>query len=335
MQKKLVSILTPFKNTKAFIADCLKSILEQTYSNWELIIVDDHSTDDSYLVVKYFAEKDSRIKLIKNSGNGIIEALQLAFSISKGEFITRMDSDDIMTPNKLEVLVSNLLNYGKKHVATGLVSYFSDQGISNGYKKYEHWLNSLTKNGTNYSEIYKECVIASPCWMTYREDLIACEGFNPNRYPEDYDLTFRFYKYQYKCIHSNEVLHLWRDYSYRTSRTHKHYALNYFLDIKLFYFLEIDYNPNKILIVWGAGFKGKKIAQTFIEKNIPFEWICDNPNKIDRVIYDKKLKSFNFLENITNTQSIITVANENSQKEIKSYMHNLNLKPIEDYIFFC
>lgn len=335
MQNPLVSILIPFKSTEAYLTDCLQSILKQTYTNWELIIVDDHSIDNSYKIVNEFAKNDSRIILLKNSGNGIIEALKLAFSKSKGEFITRMDSDDLMRPKKLEILVSNLLTFGKQHLAVGLVNYFSTEGIKNGYKSYEIWLNKLTGTGTNYSEIYKECVIPSPCWMAYRTDLIACNAFNIDRYPEDYDLAFRFYKHSMNCIPCNTILHDWRDYDTRTSRTHIHYAENHFIDLKLHYFLELDYNSNKTLIVWGAGNKGKKVAKILIQKNITFEWICDNPKKIGKDIYEKILKPFNYLEQIKNTQSIITVANKMAQKDIKEYMNRLNLKPVDDYVFFC
>lgn len=335
MQNSLVSILIPFKNTKSFLDECINSILNQTYKNWELIIIDDNSSDDSYNIVNNFAKNDARIKLFKNSGNGIIDALRFAFSKSSGNLITRMDSDDIMRPEKIEMLVKNLLKHGKHHVAVGLVNYFSEEGIKSGYKNYEAWLNTLTKTGTNYTEIYKECVIPSPCWMVYREDLIACDEFNPNRYPEDYDLAFRFYKHGFKCIPCDTTLHDWRDYSKRTSRTHIHYAENHFIDLKLHYFLELDYNTNKTLVLWGAGNKGKKIAKILIEKGIAFEWVCDNPKKIGRDIYGKILQSFNYLESIKNWQSIITVANKTDQKEIKSFMNNLNLQPIEDYVFFC
>ena len=335
MQKPLVSILTPFKNTERFIGECLNSIIEQTYINWELIIIDDFSTDKSFNIAEEFSKKDSRIKLLKNSGSGIIDALQLAFKHSKGDLITRMDSDDIMQSKKLEVLVNNLQKFGEQHVAIGLVNYFSEDGIKEGYKNYEVWLNNLTKTGNNYSEIYKECVIPSPCWMVHRNDLINCDAFYPNTYPEDYDLAFRFYKYNYKCIPCEMVVHDWRDYSSRTSRTHKHYAENHFIDLKINYFLELDYNKNKDLIVWGAGTKGKKIAKTLIKKEIPFEWICDNPNKIGRDIYGKILKPFSNLKTLKNPQSIITVANRTSQKEIKNYMKELNMIHGQDYIFFC
>ncbi len=335
MQNNLVSILTPFKNTEAYLADCITSILQQTYSHWELIIIDDASTDASYELVNAFAEKDPRIKLFKNTGNGIIDALRLALKHSKGQFITRMDSDDVMLPNKLAVLVHNLKTFGEKHVAIGLVSYFSADGVGEGYKSYETWLNNLTKSGRNYDEIYKECVIPSPCWMVYKNDLMACDAFNQNLYPEDYDLTFRFYKHRYTCIPCDKVLHKWRDYSTRTSRTHVHYAQNHFTALKLHHFLAIDYKPEKTLTIWGAGTKGKIMANILIEKNIPFEWICDNPKKIGKAIYGKTLMEFQALSKLKNTQSIITVANKTAQKEIRQYLESLNLEPIKDYVFFC
>ena len=182
MSQPFISILTPFKNTEKFLAECLDSILCQTYTHWELLIVDDASTDNSYDLVKKYADNDDRIKLINNNGNGIIDALRLAFEHSKGDYITRMDSDDVMPKNKLEVLVHSLMHHGKQHVAVGKVNYFSEEGISNGYERYEKWLNDLTREGANYSEIYKECVIPSPCWMIHRDDLITCDAFNPNRY---------------------------------------------------------------------------------------------------------------------------------------------------------
>lgn len=136
-----------------------------------------------------------------------------------------------MAPEKLESLLDQLHRHGKGHVATGLVNYFSERGISNGYERYEKWLNHLTEHGKNFTEIYKECVIPSPCWMVHREDLDAVGAFQPDLYPEDYDLTFRFYAARFKCIANNKLLHYWRDYDTRTSRTSVHYAQNYFLDI--------------------------------------------------------------------------------------------------------
>ncbi|MBO0323341.1 glycosyltransferase [Muricauda sp. CAU 1633] len=335
MQNPKVSICIPFKDTAHFLPECLDSILNQTHQNWEVLAVNDHSNDASLEVLKSYAEKDVRLKVFNNEGEGIIPALRTAYNQSSGEFVTRMDSDDIMKPNRLEVMVNSLVKSGSGHVAVGQVRYFSDRGISNGYERYETWLNQLTANGTNYSEIYKECVIPSPCWMAFREDFEACSGFQSDRYPEDYDLTFRFYEKRLKIIRCNEVLHLWRDYDTRTSRTHEHYAQNYFLDIKLHYFLKLDFNFNRPLAVWGAGFKGKTIAKKLKKQKIDFTWLCDNPNKIGKKIYGKQLLHFESLKGLNNPQSIITVANEEAQNEIRAFLKGLEQQPMHDYFFFC
>tara|TARA_Y100000385_G_scaffold176975_1_gene182999 strand:+ start:51730 stop:52737 length:1008 start_codon:yes stop_codon:yes gene_type:complete len=335
MHTPLVSILIPFKNTASFLEDCLESILQQTLLNWELLIVDDGSTDNSWSIVQSYAESDSRIHLLSNNGKGIIEALKTAYSQAKGTFVTRMDSDDIMSTNKLQLMQESLQLKGKGYIALGHVSYFSKAGIGAGYKRYETWLNSLTSSGTNFAELYKECVIPSPCWMVYMTDLERCGGFFNDRYPEDYDLAFRFYKQGLKCIPSNEVLHHWRDYVHRTSRVDAHYAENSFLDLKISYFIELSYQKEKELIIWGAGTKGKKIAQLLIEQNIPFDWICDNPKKIGKTIYNQILKPIEHLQTLKQPQCIISVANVKAQIDIKKHLKSLEMKPMSDYFFFC
>ena len=71
MLEPMVSILIPFKNTALYLDDCISSIINQTYTNWELIIVDDSSNDNSYKIVNSYAINDSRIRLYKNEDNGI------------------------------------------------------------------------------------------------------------------------------------------------------------------------------------------------------------------------------------------------------------------------
>ena len=335
MINPLVSIIMPVKNTSKFLDDCLDSIINQTYQNWELLAVDDASSDNSFSILKAYADKDVRIKPFQNNGKGIIEALRLAYSKSSGELISRMDSDDIMTLDKLSIMSTNLADKGEGNIAVGLVQYFSDAELGDGFKNYEIWLNGLTLKGTNFTEIYKECVIPSPCWMVYRNDFEKCDALRPNTYPEDYDLTFRFYINGLKPIPCNTILHHWRDYATRTSRTDEHYADNTFITIKTEYFINQEYDKSKNLVIWGAGRKGKALAKILIEKNIEFKWICDNPKKIGKHIYDKEMLAINALENIENTQSIVTVANTEAQEEIKNHFVKLNQKAMKDYFFFC
>ena len=324
----LISILMPVKNAEPFLYHCLDSIIAQSETNWELIAVDDGSSDSSYETLIQFSKNDPRITVLKNDGSGIIDALRLAYSKSTGNFITRMDADDKMAPNKLESLKRNLKSFGNGHIAIGQVKYFSESQLGDGYKRYETWLNNLTQTGTNYADIYRECVIPSPCWMVLREDLDRCGAFHADVYPEDYDLCFRFYNQQLTVVPSSEVLHHWRDHAKRSSRTDDNYADNRFLELKVKWFLEIDHDTNKQLVVWGAGRKGKLIAKLLADSNVPFKWVCNNPNKIGKEIYGTNLEDTESINANTNCQLIIAVANPEEQAQIRSSM-------IQEAFWFC
>ncbi len=335
MSNALISILMPVKNTVTFLSDCLNSIIQQTEKHWELIAINDHSTDDSLQILENFAKEDPRIKVFINDGHGIIAALRLAYKNSQGQLITRMDSDDIMLPKKLAILKKQLVQHGEGHLAIGQVQYFSVTELGDGYKKYQDWLNDLTEKGTNFQDIYKECVIPSPCWMIDRTDLERCEAFRRNRYPEDYDLCFRFYENGVKVIPNNQVLHQWRDYPTRTSRTDKNYADNRFLAIKVHYFLKLELDKNRPLVIWGAGKKGKLIARQLVERRIDFHWVCNNERKIGKDIYGQLLLPFNAIKKMEQPQLIISVAGDLPQQEILTFLQKQGFEASKDYYLFC
>ena len=103
MNQTLVSIITPLYNSSLFISHTISSVLEQTHTNWEHIIIDDASTDNSASIVEQFAAKDPRISLIKLPKNtGAANCRNHATKLAKGSFIAFLDSDDLWTPTKLE-----------------------------------------------------------------------------------------------------------------------------------------------------------------------------------------------------------------------------------------
>lgn len=105
--KELVSIITPCHNSEKFIKKTIESVLSQTYENWEMIIVDDVSSDKSYEIAKEYANKDKRINAIRlkqNSGPAV--ARNKAIEMAKGRYIAFLDSDDLWLYNKLETQIS-------------------------------------------------------------------------------------------------------------------------------------------------------------------------------------------------------------------------------------
>ena len=99
----LVSIITPSYNSEKFIKQCIKSVIAQTYTNWEMLIIDDCSIDNSGEIIKSFAEKNKKIKNIFLENNvGAAEARNTAIRQAKGQYIAFLDSDDVWEPQKLE-----------------------------------------------------------------------------------------------------------------------------------------------------------------------------------------------------------------------------------------
>jgi glycosyltransferase involved in cell wall biosynthesis len=312
-----ISIIMPVRNALPYLTNCLDSILQQSYQNWELLAVDDRSQDHSLSVLRDYASRDYRIQCFQNEGSGIIDALNTGYGHSCGQLITRMDADDLMPSIKLERLLELVKAAGQGYLSTGKVKYISDTFLGDGYKKYENWLNGLCDENGHYKEIYRECVIPSPCWMMHREDFEKIGGFNSAAYPEDYDLCFRMYENQIRVVSAVEVLHIWRDHGARASRNDDHYSDNRFLDLKVKYFLRNEYQPNEKVILWGAGAKGKKIAQLLVKNKVNFEWITNNKKKIGKHIYTQMIQDTSILKLLGGQLSIIlAVANKEEQSHI-------------------
>ncbi|MEO9869740.1 glycosyltransferase family 2 protein [Ekhidna sp.] len=336
MKQPLVSIIMAVKDTAPYLPTCLDSILTQTYKNWELIAINDHSSDQTPEILKAYAEKDARIRVFHSQRHKLIPTLKEGYSHVKGELINRMDSDDKMPHDKLEVLVREWQKYGMGHIIAGGTEHFVDEGeVGGGFRRYEEWLNDVAKNEKHYQEIYRECVIPSHCWIIHKDDFELVDGFNPEVYPEDYDLCFRFYKNDLKVHGIDKILHYWRDRSNRISRTWEEYKDNRYFEMKVKYFYQIDRNKDRPLVLWGAGRNGKDLAKLLLEEEDEFHWVCDNQRKIGKDVYGIIMQHFEDISSIRDPQILIVVASPDDKKDIQNQLKDWEKKPVEDYWFFA
>jgi glycosyltransferase involved in cell wall biosynthesis len=123
LKKPLVSIITPFFNADKYLGDAINSVLSQTYPNWELLLIDDGSTDNSYAVAQSF--KDPRVKLMQQANGGQCVATNNAIRIAQGDFIQLLDADDLMHPLKTEHQVRDLIDK-KEFLGVSRWAFFYD-----------------------------------------------------------------------------------------------------------------------------------------------------------------------------------------------------------------
>lgn len=260
-----ISIILPFRNAAPWILDCLHSIQDQDFTAWQLIAVNDHSTDTTEALITSL--KDARIAVLSNQGHGIVDALVTGFAHCTGTCITRMDADDVMPPGRLGKMWEVLETAPPKTLVTGLVQYFPEGQISEGYQKYQEWLNEIQLTGQQWANVYRECVIASPNWMMRTAELRELGGFEGLTYPEDYDLVFRWYRHGYRIAVIPETTLLWREHPQRTSRTSDHYAQKAFFQLKINQFIQNEYLGGP-LVIWGKNEKSRLTAQMLHENGI-------------------------------------------------------------------
>lgn len=265
-----ISIVLTARNEEDYISACISSIQKQTFQNWELIAVDDHSTDETLNILQQLARQDSRITVLSNTGEGIIPALTLAYSRTTGQLITRMDADDLMPGDKLETLY-HLLENDPTSIATGKVRYFSEGILSEGYQRYEDWLNQLCSTHTHWDWVFRECVIASPNWLCHRDCIDQIGGFEGLVYPEDYDLVLKWFRAGIPIISTNKITHLWREHSERTSRNSLIYEQKSFFQLKLQHFAA-HFTTSNVLIA-GRGSKAKLTESILTTDNLPVKMI--------------------------------------------------------------
>lgn len=147
---ELVSIIMPAYNAEKFISESIESVRKQTYQNWELLIVDDCSTDTTKTIVKKLSEVDSRIvyiPLLKNSGAAI--ARKTGIEASKGRFIAFLDSDDLWIPEKLEKQIAFMLKNKKTFTCT-IYGKITENGTVT-----DRVVND--KNISDYKSLLKNC----------------------------------------------------------------------------------------------------------------------------------------------------------------------------------
>lgn len=142
----LVSIIMPAYNASAYIAEAIQSVLNQTWTNWELIIVDDGSTDDTLQIAQQFAVQDNRIQVYYQSNQGVSSARNNALQYIQGDFVQYLDSDDVLDEEK----ISTHIHVIQENSLTDLdITYGICYNLTNDGCKKETAMHELYKNYDN------------------------------------------------------------------------------------------------------------------------------------------------------------------------------------------
>jgi glycosyltransferase involved in cell wall biosynthesis len=216
MNYPLISVILPVFNSELFLAESIDSILDQTYENFELLIIYDESTDGSYSIIERYLNRDNRIKLIYGYGKGLIGALNQGIESSKGEFIARMDADDVSLPERFEKQIQLLISTNSDICGC---HWFVINEIG---KLIDAKLVPLCQNTLI---TYLTCTVP----FAHGSVIMRREFIQKNRlkyggvrYAEDYDLWLKFYENGASFVNVNEFLFKYRELSSSLSKKVKY-----------------------------------------------------------------------------------------------------------------
>lgn len=184
-----VSVIMSVRNGGNYLQECLRSILNQSYRNFELIVINDASTDNTAEILKNL--KDKRLKIITNNKKkGLTKSLNLALKIASGLYIARMDHDDISQINRFKIQTDFLAKHKEIGVLGSSVYLIDQQGKKRGVKKFPFRNKEILKQLFKYNPLRHSTVML-------RKDLITKFGSYDEKLDgaEDYDLWLRLAKY--------------------------------------------------------------------------------------------------------------------------------------------
>lgn len=204
----VVSIIMPAYNAEKYIGQAIESVINQTYKNWELIIVDDCSTDSTLEKAYAFEKKDSRICIIKNPLNqGVATSRNKGIEVAQGKYIALLDSDDVWTIDKLERQLELIVD--------AQIVYCSYDFIDKNNRMIKKPF--IVPKETNFNKMLVSNVISCSTILIDSE-LIKKNKFNKNYYHEDYVLWMQLLSIPVKAIGDEKVLMHYRQLE--TSRSH-------------------------------------------------------------------------------------------------------------------
>lgn len=278
-----LSVLMPCYNAAATLDATLQSLAAQAFEDFEIVAVDDGSTDGTVLLLENWAAWEPRLKLIRRPHLGIVEALNTGLAKCRAPVVARMDADDLSSPRRFARQMEYLGQHRGIGVTACLVEGFPEERLRAGFRTYIDWLNSLVDDAEIKRERFVESPLAHPSVIFRKQVVLEAGGYQEHGWPEDYDLWLRLAEAGIRFGKVPEVLLSWRDHPTRLTRSDSRYSLENFLRAKAHYLLGGPLAGCDAIFIWGAGMHGRRLSKHLLAGGTPLVAFFDiDPKKIGR-----------------------------------------------------
>ncbi len=333
MTKPAVSILLPVRNEERYLPAALQSLFRQTLTSWELVVVDDGSTDGTAAILAEAARRDPRLRVLRPARRGLVPALNAGLEACRSSLVARMDGDDISHPRRLDSQVAFLT----RNPMTGLVAsgfrHFPRTGLGKGMRAYEHWQNSLATHAEILRDLFVESPFVHPSVMFRREAVLSVGGYRETGWAEDYDLWLRLAAAGIRFSRLPETLFFWRERPARATRTLPEYTAAAFRKCKLHHLQQGFLAGATEVILAGAGLEGRAWWRALREEGIRVvRWVDVDPRKVGRVLHGAPVSSADEVVAEQGMRMLITVGTRGARDQVRGWAVGVGFTEGQDFL---
>ncbi|MFN3487137.1 MAG: glycosyltransferase [Planctomycetota bacterium] len=329
----LISILMPVYNAAATLRAALQSVLAQSFKEWELVAVNDGSTDDSLEILDEAARKDRRIRILTGAHVGHVEALRSAATLATGPLLARMDADDVMHPRRLVLQLTRLDSPPPVDVVATRVRVLGRTG--EGMRRYVDWQNRLLSHEDITRNLFVESPLAHPSVLMRRDKFERAGGYRDPGWPEDFDLWHRLRECGARFEKLPRTLFSWRDSERPLTRTPPMYTQNAIYHAKLQYFNRHTMGRGPV-VLRGAGALGRHWTRDLLRAGIEVPYVIDiDPRKVGRTIAGGRVPVVSVEAGLSQRAGVIlgAVGSRGARDVIRERLVRERLVEGRDYLF--
>jgi glycosyltransferase involved in cell wall biosynthesis len=328
-----ISILLPVWNAETTLSACLRSLVRQTESNWECILIDDGSSDRSLTIAREFAARDPRFRLEARPHEGLIATLNTGIPLCSAAIVARMDADDWMHRDRLRLQCAALDDNPDLDALGCFTRSFPRRELPNGRRRYEAWLHSLEDAESVWRDRFIECPIAHPTLVIRHASLLEL-GYRDRGWPEDWDLLLRLLRNGPRVGVVARRLLGWRDRPDRLSRNDTRYALERFTACRAWHLHRDFLSGNPSYILWGHGRTGRALRKALADLgHQPAAIVEVHPRRIGETIGGAPVIPPSALAAQPPYPVVVSVAGTGPRSEIRSVLTEMKFR--EGIQFVC
>jgi glycosyltransferase involved in cell wall biosynthesis len=276
----------PVRDEERYLQGALDSLFRQTLADWELVAVDDGSSDATPAILAAAAAQDPRVRVIRLAGEGLVSALNAGLAACRGELLARMDGDDICHPRRFQAQAAHL----QAHPEVGLVAssfrHFPRTELRRGMLDYERWQNALDSHAAICRDLFVESPFVHPAVMTRASIIRGVGGYRDCGWAEDYDLWLRMAAAGTRFARLAEPLFFWRDHPERATKTIDLYAADAMRRCKFHHLRRGFLKEVSEVVLAGAGKEARAWQRVLAPEGVRVShWLDIDPRKLGRLLH--------------------------------------------------